>query len=167
MTLTKGAPLGVESIIDGETADVPKGTGYGVSNQITVEGTPGERVILDGIWESIKVTGDLPVWASVEVTWTGREWPWTKVVSKFDIQYQAVHMAEGSILATIAAVILYALPYLASILLVLLGWRVVTYTILKIEDVAKWIKLQGPAVGVGLGAGAVILGYLILSGDKK
>lgn len=167
MTMTKGSPLGVEGIVEGDVYDAPKGTGYGVSNQITVEGTPGEKVILDGIWDSIEATGDLPIWVSTTLTWTGREWPWTKIVSKFDINYQAVHMAEGSILATIAAVILYALPYIASILLVLLGWRIVTYTILKIEDVAKWLELQKMPIGVGLGAGVVLLGALILLRDDK
>lgn len=164
--MIRGSALTVEGPVDG-TFDAPKKTGYGVHKEITIEGTPGESVVLEGLWDSIKAAGDLPVWVSVTLTWSGQKWPWTKVVSEFDVQYQAVHMAEGSILATVVAAILYALPYLAKILLILLGWRVVNYTILKVEDVAAWLDEQGPAVGAGLGIGMFILVALILSGDKK
>jgi len=167
MTVTRGSLLAVEAVVP-ETYDVGKGAGYMVKKKITVEGTPGEAVIREGIWEAIKAAGDLPVYVRVELTWAGHEWPWSKDVSKFDVEYQAVHMAEGSILVTIASVILYALPYVAKILVVLLGWLVVNYLILKTEAVANWIDEHGPAVAGGLGAGAVIVAALILfGGDKK
>lgn len=166
MTLTRGVYLAVEAEVP-ETHDVGKGTGYMVKKTLTIEGTPGEAVILGGIWAALEEAGELPVWARVTLTWSGREWPWTQIISKFDVEYQAVHMAEGSILATIAAVILYALPYLASILLVLLAWKVVTYFILKIEDVAEWLDKYGPQVGTGIGIGLVLLVILILLGSDK
>lgn len=166
MTLTRGVFLAVEAEVP-DTYDVGKGTGYMVQKTLTIEGTPGEAVILGGIWEALKEAGELPVFARVTLTFSGREWPWTKIISKFDVDYQAVHMAEGSILATIAAVILYALPYLASILLVLLAWKVVTYFILKIEGVADWLDKYGPQVAAGVGAGVVLLAALILLGSDK
>lgn len=167
MTMIRGTLLAIEAEVP-ETYDVGKGTGYMVKKQLTVEGSPGEAVIRDGIWEAIKEAGDLPVYVKVTLTWAGHEWPWTKVISKFDVEYQAVHMAEGSLLVTIAAVILYALPYVAGILLVLLAWVVVRYFMLKIDAVAKWIDEHGPEVATGLGAGVVILaGLILLSGDKK
>lgn len=166
MTMHIESPIAVEAIVDGDT-DVLQGTGYGVRTEITVEGTPGEKVILDGIWGSIKSAGDLPIWASVTLTWSGREWPWTKMVSKFDIEYQAVHTSGDSLLVSIAAVIYYLLPIVTKFILVLLGVSVVTYLILKTEAVAQWIDEQGPAVGLGLGAGAVLLAGLIMLGDNK
>lgn len=167
MTVSHGSPLAVEAEVS-ETYDVGKGQGYMVTKSITVEGTPGEAVILNGFLKSIKGAGDLPIYAKVTRTWTGRQWPWTKIISKFDVEYQAVHMAEDSVLATIAGVILYALPYLASILLVLLAWRVVNYFILKGEDVGQWMDKYGSQAAAGMGAGVIILLALALSrGDKK
>ncbi len=166
--MTRGTLLGVEGTVDGGTYDVPQGSGYAVANRITVEGLPGEKVVLDGLWDSIEEAGDLPVYAKVTLTWAGHEWPWTKDVSKFDVDYQAVHMAEGSILVTIAGLIMYALPYLASILLVLLGWDIWTTFKLKQEDVGNWLDQYGGVIGAGIGAGAVILvGLMLLGGDKK
>jgi len=167
MTVTRGSLLPVEAVVP-ESYDVGQKQGYMVKKELTVDGTPGEAVIRDGIWEAIKAAGDLPVYVKVTLTWAGHEWPWSKDVSKFDVEYQAVHMAEGSILVTIAAVILYALPYVASILLVLLGWVIVRYSIMKTEAVAKWIEEHGPEVAAGMGAGVVILaGLILLGGDDK
>lgn len=166
MTLTRGSLLPVETVV-ADSYDVAQGQGYMVKKTITVEGTPGEAIIREGIWDAIKTAGDLPVYVKVTLTWAGHLWPWSKDVSKFDVEYQAVHVAEGSILVTIASVILYALPYVAKVLLVLLGFVVVNYLILKTEAVADWIDEQGPAVAGGLGAGVIIVAALILlSGEK-
>lgn len=171
MTMTRGTMLRVESTVDGESYDVPHGAGYGISTQITVDGTPGEQVIMDSVWGSIEEAGDLPVYVQTRLTYSGHEWPWSETVSKFDVEYQAVHMAEGSIIASIAAIIIYALPYLANIILVILGTVVARYLMLKIDDVGQWMDEHGPVVGTGIGVGAglgvVLIGALILSGGNK
>ena len=167
MTVSRGTLLAVEQAVP-ETYDVGKGVGYMVQKSITVEGTPTEQIIRDGFWEAIKKVGDLPVYVKATLTYAGREWPWAQVVSKFDVEYQAVHMAEGSVLMTICAVIVVVLPVVTKFLLVLLGIGVATYMILKTEDVGNWLDEQGPAVGVGVGAGVILLaGLILLGGDKK
>lgn len=167
MTAYTGTLLAVEQTVP-ETYDVGKGEGYMVKKEITVEGTPTEEIIRDGFYLAIKEVGDLPVYVKVTLLWQGREYPWAQVVSKFSVEYQAVHMAEGSILATICAIIMVVLPVVTKFLLVLLGIGVATYLILKTEDVGNWIDEHGPTVAAGVGAGAVLLAAIILlGGDKK
>ena len=166
MTSSMGNLLAVDQMVP-ETYDVAKGQGYMMKKSITVEGTPSEQIIRDGFWAALENVGDRPVYVKATLTWQGREYPWAQVVSKFDIELQAVHMAEGSLLATICAVIYMVLPVVTKFILVLLGVGLVTYLILKTEAVAQWIDEQGPAVAVGVGAGIVLLLGLILLGDNK
>jgi len=166
MTASMGTLLAVEQAVP-ETYDVDQGQGYMVKKSITVEGTPTDQIIRDGFWSAIKEVGDIPVYVKVTLVFSGREWPWSQVVSKFDVEYQAIHMAECSILATVCAVIIVVLPIVTKFLLVLLGIGVATYAILKAEDVGNWLDEHGPAVGVGLGAGVVLLLGLVLMGDNK
>lgn len=166
MTVTMGSQLPVEGSVS-KDYDIGKKQGYMVSKSVTIEGTPTEKVIMEGIRDSIKEVGDLPIYVNVTLTWSGKLWPWTQPVSKFDVEYQAVHMAEDSLLMAVAAAILYALPYVAKILLVLLGWKVVDYFILKVEDVGEWLDKYGPQVATGFGVGVVLLAALALSGDDK
>lgn len=169
MTMNKGTKLGVVGTVDGDTYDIPKGAGYGVMTEVTVEGTPGEKAMMEGIWDSIEGSGDRPVYVKTTLTWAGHEWPWSKVISKFDVEYQAVHMAEGSVLAAVAALIITLLPLVVEFIFILLKVIAITYVVLKAIEVAKWIAEQGPAVvAAGVGAGVVLLGALILmGGDKK
>ena len=166
----KGTKLGIVGTVDGTTYDVPKGAGYGVTTQVTAEGTPGEKAVMDGIWDSIEGAGDRPVYVKVTLTWAGHEYPWTKVISKFDIEYQAVHMAEGSILAGLGVLIITLLPLMIEFIFIILKAIAITYVILKAIDVAEWIADQDPAavVAAAAGAGVLLLGALILlGGDNK
>jgi len=168
--MNKGTKLAIEGTVDGDTYDVPKGSGYGVTTQITAEGTPGEKATMDGIWDSILAAGDRPVYVKVTLTWAGHEWPWAKVISKFDVEYQAVHMAEGSILAGLGVLIITLLPLMIEFIFIILKAVAITYVVLKAIDLAEWLAEQGPAVvaAAGIGAGAMILGALILlGGDNK
>ena len=169
MTINKGTKLGVEGTVDGDTYDVPKGSGYGVTTQVTVEGTPGEKAMMDSIWDSILAAGDRPVYVKTTLTWAGHEWPWTKVISKFEVEYQAVHMAEGSILAALGVLIITLIPLVAQFIFILLKVAAITYVVLKAIDVAEWLAEEGPAVvaAAGIGAGAVILALILMGGDKK
>ena len=167
--MNKGTKLDVVGTVS-DGYDIPKGAGYGTTSQLTIEGTPGEKVVMDGVWKSIEEAGDLPVYVRVTLTWAGHEWPWTKVVSKYDIEYQAVHMAEGTFLGALAAWTLLNLATVGAFIWVLLKVAVVAFVLLKVSQVVQWLIDQdlGPAVGVGLGAGAVILaGLILLGGDKK
>jgi len=169
--MNKGTKLAIEGTVDGDTYDVPKGAGYGVTTQVTAEGTPGEKAVMEGIWDSIEGAGDRPVYVKVTLTWAGHEWPWVKVISKFDVEYQAVHMAEGSILAGLGVLIITLLPLMLEFIFIILKVIAITYVVLKALDVAEWLAEQDPAVvaaGFGVGAGAVVLAYLFLrGGDKK
>ncbi|MBA7636011.1 hypothetical protein ES703_43624 [subsurface metagenome] len=169
MTMNKGTRLAIEGTVDGDTYDVPQGAGYGVTTQVTVEGTPGEKAIMDGIWDSILGAGDRPVYVKATLTWAGHEWPWTKVISKFDVEYQAVHMAEGSILAGLGVLIITLLPLMLEFIFIILKAVAITYVILKALDVAEWLAKEGPAVvaAAGIGAGVVILALILLGGDNK
>jgi len=169
MTMYKGTKLGIVGTVDGDTYDIPKGAGYGVVTEVTMEGTPGEKAIMDGIWDSIVGAGDRPVYVKATLTWAGHEWPWPKVISKFDVEYQAVHMAEGSILAALGVLIITLLPLVVEFIFILLKVIAITYVVLKAIDVAKWIADQDPAaVAAGVGAGLVILAaFLLFGGDKK
>ena len=165
--MTRGTLLGVEGTVDGVTYDVQKGAGYGVTTEITAEGTPGEKAVMDSVWESIEAAGDLPVYVSTTLTWAGHEWPWTKVISKFDISYQAVHLAEGSTLLAVATLIIALLPLVAEFIFIILKAIAITYVVLKAIDVAEWIADQDPAaIGVGMGA-VVLAGLILLGGDEK
>ncbi len=166
MTSTRGILLPTSRVVSGDY-DVTRGEGYMVKKEITVDGQPSELTIREGIWAAIEDAGDRPVFVKARKTYTGANWPFPGLISRFDVDYQAVHYAEGSILVTVAAIILYALPYLASILLVILGWRVVTYSILKIDAVGQWLDDHGPGVAAGLGAGVVLVAALVLFGGNK
>jgi len=171
MTVNKGTRLGVEGSVDGDTYDVPQGAGYGVTTEVTVEGTPGEKAMMESIWDSILAAGDRPVYVKTTLTWAGHEWPWSNVISKFEVEYQAVHMAEGSILGALGILIITLIPLVASFIFILLKVAVITYVVLKVIDVAKWLAEQDPtapaaAAGFGLGA-ALILGLIVLGRDKK
>lgn len=167
--MNKGTKLGIVGTVDGDTYDIPKGAGYGVVTEVTVEGTPGEKAMMDGVWDSIIGAGDRPVYVKTTLTWAGHEWPWAKVISKFDVEYQAVHMAEGSILAGLGVLILTLLPLVVEFIFILLKAVAITYVVLKAIDVAKWIAAQDPAaIGAGIGAGVfLILALLLFGGDKK
>jgi len=171
MTMNKGTKLGVVGTVDGAVYDVPKGAGYGMTTELTIEGTPGEKAMMDSIWDSILAAGDRPVYVRTTLTWAGHEWPWAQVISKFDVEYQAVHVAEGSILAALGVLIITLIPLVAEFIFILLKVIAITYVVLKAIDVAEWIAEQDPAVigvGVGAGLGVVLLGALILlGGDKK
>lgn len=169
MTMTRGTMLGVESTVDGESYDVPHGAGYGIATQITVDGAPGEQVMMDSVWDGIEEAGELPVYVKTRLTYSGHEWPWTEIVSKFDVEYQAVHMAEGSILAAVAVLMWTLIPLVAEFIFVLLTVFVTTYVVLKAIDIAKWLKdqdLLAPAVGIGLGT-ALVIGFVVLGGNKR
>jgi len=165
--MNRGTLLGVEGAVNADY-DVPKGAGYGVKTELTLEGTPDSKSVMDSVWASIEEAGDLPVYVEVRLTYAGHEWPWTEVVSKFDVEYQAVHMAEGSTLLAIAVLIINLLPLVAEFIFILLKLAVVAYLVLKAIDVAEWLAAQGPAVVAGIGAGIVIVaGLILLGGDKK
>lgn len=168
--MNKGTLLDIEGTVDGDVYDIPKRAGYGITTEITVEGTPGEKTIMDGVWNSIKEAGDIPVYVKATLTWAGHEWPWMKVISKFNIEYQAIHMAKGTILGALAAWTLLNLATVGAFILILLKVAIVVFVLLKADQVIQWLTEQGPAatVGVSLGAGAVIIaGLILLGGDKK
>ena len=166
----KGTKLGVEATVDGETYDLTKGVGYGVTTEVTVEGTPGEEEMMKSLWDSITAAGDIPVYVRTTLTWSGHEWPWTKTISKFDVEYQAVHFAEGSILAAVGVLIITLIPIVAEFIFILLQAVAITYVIIKAKDVAEWLAEQDPtataaAAGAGLGA-ALLVGFIVLGGNK-
>jgi len=166
--MNRGTKLGVEGTVDGDTYDIPKGAGYGITTQVTIEGTPGEKATMDGVWDSIEEAGDLPVYVRATLTRVGREWPWTKVVSKYDIEYQAVHMAEGSILAGLGALIITLLPLVLEFIYIILVSVAITYVILNVKAVAQWLASLDPrVVAAGVGVGVVLLVALMLMGDEK
>lgn len=166
MTVTRGTMLALEGPVS-STYDVGKRQGYQVEESLTVDGTPTEASIKEGVWAAIEEAGDLPVYVRVRKTYVGHLWPWSAVVSKFEVSYQAVHMAEGTTLVLIAGLIWTLLPLVVEFLFVLLKVAAITWAVLKTIDVAKWIEKNKPGVAAGLGIGVVILAALVLSGDKK
>lgn len=165
--ITKGTQLEVDYMVTGDH-DITKRQGYQIEETVTVDGTPTEASVRDGVWLAIEEAGDLPVYVEAKLTFSGHLWPWSKVVSRFDVKYQAVHMAEGTALVAIGALIWTLLPLVAEFIFILLSAFAVTYLVLEAKGVAEWLAEQGPAAAVGLGIGTVLVAGLVLfGGDRK
>ncbi len=169
MTTSSGTLLGVEGSVPG-TYDVGKGQGYQVEESMTIDGTPTEESVKDSVWAAIEEAGDLPVYVQVRLTYAGHDWPWTDVISKFDVKYQAVHLAEGTTLLAIGALIWALLPLVAEFIFIILQAVAITWAVLKAIDVAEWFAEQDPtvpALAAGAGLGIVLVAAVVLLGGNK
>ncbi len=169
MTTISGTLLGVEGGVS-SAYDVGHGQGYQVEESMTIDGTPTEESVKDSVWAAIEEAGDLPVYVQVTLTYAGHDWPWTDVISKFDVKYQAVHLAEGTTLLAIGALIWALLPLVAEFIFIILQAVAITWAVLQAIDVAEWLAEQDPVIApaaFGAGLGIVLVAAVVIAGGNK